>query len=221
MKGTLTGSACVPPNELSGPAWVNQFPDSKKVADLSGTFRQDVTSFISAMQQAGITVSVVQTLRPPERAYLMHYSWLIAKGKIDPKDVPDFNPKAGQAPVNICWVHTKSGGSEDLPASVAAARQMVSAYHIDPHLQVAPALTSLHTKGLAIDMTTTWTQPAITIVNNSGNSVTIKTTPRSGLNTKLMAVGLTYGVHHFCCPAGTCATAVPGGDANHWSVSGH
>lgn len=221
MKGTLTGSACVPPDELSGPDWVNQFPDSKKVADLSGAFRQDVTSFISAMQQAGITVSVVQTLRPPERAYLMHYSWLIVKGKIDPKNVPKFTPAAGQLPVDICWVHTKAGGAEDLPASVAAAQQMVSAYHIDPNLTVAPALTSLHTKGLAIDMKTTWTQPAITIADNSGNPVTINTTPRSGLNTHLMAVGLTYGVHHFCYPAGTCATAGPGGDANHWSATGH
>lgn len=222
VTGTLAVSThCVPPNQLSDLSWVDQFPDSKVVSALADPFQQNVTRFINAMDQAGITVHVISTRRPLQRAYLMHYSWRIAKGKINPKNVPKFNPGPGQPPVNICWVHTNSSGTEDLPASVAAAQQMVKAYHIDPKLPFAPALNSLHTAGLAIDMTTTWDQPTITIVDGSGHAIPINTTPHSGLNTQLMAVGLTYFVHHFCYPPGTCQTKVPANDANHWSVNGH
>jgi hypothetical protein len=198
--------------ELSGPSWAAQFPNSKSLADLSGAFQQDVISFINAMTAAGIKETTITTLRPPQRAYLMHYSWLIAKGQIDPSDVPDFVPASGQAAVDICWVHTNSSGAEDLPASLKAARQMVSAFGIDRNLKVAPALNSLHTQGLAIDMTTTWSSKKITIVNGSGVPVTINTAPHTGLNSQLIAVGATYGVIHFLKAAK---------DPNHWSVNGH
>jgi len=221
VTGMLSVSTnCVPPNELSDAAWVQQFPDSRSVSSLADPFRQDATRFISAMQQAGIPVQVNSTRRPVQRAYLMHYSWLIAKGQINPKNVPKFQPGPGQLPVNICWVHTNSSGAEDLPASRAAAQQMVSAYHIN-QLPFPPVLNSLHTQGLAIDMNTTWTQPSIIIVDGSGHNVTINTTPHDGLNTQLMKAGLTYDVHHFCYPPGTCATKVPAEDPTHWSVNGH
>jgi hypothetical protein len=181
-------------------------------SDLSGGFRQHVTDFISAMQLAGITVTVINTLRPPEQAYLMHYSWLIAKGQIDPADVPPFVPGPGQRPVDICWQHTGSSGAEDLAASVGAAKEMVRGYHISPGLAVAPALDSLHTKGLAIDMTTTWSNARITIVDGTGHPVTISTTPRNGLNSGLIAVGATYGVIHYLNAAA---------DPTHWSANGH
>lgn len=203
---------CVPPDQLSGPSWISKFPDSSSLSDLSGTFRQDVTRFIPAMQHAGITVGVLDTLRPPERAYLMHYSWLIAKLKVSPPAVPAFTPGPGQASVNICWVHTDANGSADLPASITAAQDMVSAYHIDPNLAVPPALKSLHTMGLAIDMTTTWSKSSITIVNANGHSVTISSGPHNGLNSTLIATGATYGVIHFLNAAK---------DPNHWSVNGH
>ncbi len=206
----FTLTAC-PDKRLSGPSWASKFPQSKSVSDLSGTFRDDVTKFIAAMRAAGIHVGVIATLRPPERAYLMHYSWLIAKKQIDPLDVPDFVPGPGQQSVDICWVHTNASG-EDLAASVAAARQMVSAFGIDPKLKVPPALNSLHTQGLAIDMTTTWSKAKITIINGSGHAVTIDTTPHSGLNRQLESVGKTYGVIHFLNAAK---------DPNHWSVNGH
>lgn len=212
LKVTSAPQRCTPPDQLSGPSWVSQFPGSDLVSDLSGSFRQDVTDFISAMRLAGITVTVINTLRPPEQAYLMHYSWLIAKGKIDPADVPPFAPGPGQRPVNICWQHTDSSGAEDLAASVNAAKEMVSGYHINPALAVAPALDSLHIEGLAIDMTTTWSSARITVVDGTGHPVTIRTTPRNGLNSRLIAVGATYGVIHYLnAPA----------DPTHWSVNGH
>jgi hypothetical protein len=220
IAGTLVfNTSCVPPAQPSGPWWVEKFPDSRSVSTLSDPFQQHVTNFINAMQKAGIAVGVNSTRRPLQRAYLMHYSWLIANNKIDPRDVPKFHPAAGQEPVNICWVRTNSSGADDLPASIAAAQQMVSDYHIAS--KVAPQLNSLHTKGLAIDMNTTWSQPVITIVDGSGHDVPINTTPQDGLNTQLMAVGLTYFVHHFCYPAGACDTDVPAQDPIHWSVNGH
>jgi len=205
-------AGCTRPNELSGRSWVSRFPGSDLVSDLSGTFRQDVTDFISAMRRAGITVTVFGTRRPPERAYLMHYSWLIAKGKIDPADVRPFAPGPGRAPVRICWQHTDSRGADDRAAAVAAAREMVSGYQIGPSLAVAPARSSLHTRGLAIDMTMTWSKASITIADRRGHRVRISTTPRSGLNSRLIAVGATYGVIHYLSDAA---------DPVHWSVSGH
>jgi len=212
VRAAQAAAGCTRPDELSGRSWVSRFPGSDLVSDLSGTFRQDVTDFISTMRRAGITVTVIATRRPPERAYLMHYSWLIGKGKIDPADVRPFAPGPGRAPVRICWQHTDSRGAEDRAASVEAARQMVSGYQISPSLAVAPALSSLHTRGLAIDMTMTWSKATITIPDGSGHRVRIRTTPHSGLNSRLIAAGATYGVIHYLSAAA---------DPVHWSVSGH
>ena len=88
VRAAQAAAGCTRPDEASGRSWVSRFPGSDLTSGLSGTFRQDVTDFISAMRRAGITVTVFATRRPPERAYLMHYSWLIEKGKIDPADVP-------------------------------------------------------------------------------------------------------------------------------------
>ena len=212
LKITSAPQGCTPPDELSGPSWVSRFPGSDLVSDLSGSFRQHVTDFISAMQLAGITVTVINTLRRPEQAYLMHYSWLIAKGQIDPAAVPPFAPGPGRGPVSICWQHTDPSGAEDLAASAAAAKEMVRGYRISPGLAVAPALDSLHTEGLAIDMTTTWRNARFTIVDGTGHPVTISTTPHNGLNSGLIAVGATYGVIHYL-------NAVA--DPTHWSANGH
>jgi hypothetical protein len=214
---TISDIPCAPPYKPSGPDWTKEFPQSNQVKDLSGKFREDVTSFIGAMRTAGVTVKVISTLRPPERAYLMHYSWLIAStrpapdGKLDPRDVPAFVPSQGQSEVDICWVHANGSGI-DLPASVTAAKQMVSAFGIDPKLKDPPALSTLHTQGLAIDMTTTWSSNTITIVNSKGKEVTIASGPHSGLNKTLIAVGASYGVIHLKNAAK---------DPNHWSVNGH
>lgn len=214
VRAAQAAAGCTRPNELSGRSWVSRFPGSDLVSDLSGTFRQDVTDFISTMRRAGITVTVIATRRPPERAYLMHYSWLIGKGKIDPADVRPFAPGPGRAPVRICWQHTDSPGAEDedRAVSVEAAKEMVSGYHISPSLAVAPARSSLHTTGLAIDMTMTWSKARITIADRRGHRVRISTTPHSGLNSRLIAVGATYGVIHYLSAAA---------DPAHWSVSGH
>ncbi|MBL1082403.1 hypothetical protein JK359_10475 [Streptomyces actinomycinicus] len=200
-------------SSLSGPAWAARFPTSTRFEDLKDGFREQVTSFVRAMRSGGITVVPRATLRPPQRAYMMHYAWLIAKKKTSADKVPPFKPAAGQAPVDICWQHTKADGTFDSAASVAAAQRLVTAFGIDPNLRVAPSLTTLHTQGLAIDMTTTWSARSITVTDHGGHRVTISTTPHTGLNTKLISVGRSYGVIHYSSP--------PEDDPNHWSTNGH
>ncbi|MBP1848262.1 hypothetical protein J2046_006553 [Rhizobium petrolearium] len=178
----------------SGANWVNQFPGSTSTSDLDAAFRTGVNSFIAAMRSAGATVSIGTTLRPVERAYLMHYSWRIAKKEIDPANVPAL------AGVDIEWVHGT------LAASRQAAQDMVDGYQI----VAKPAYPTKHSDGTAIDMTISWTG-TLAIVDNNGTSTSITTTPRTGMNTDLAVVGATYAV----------IKATFSGDPPHWSDDGH
>jgi hypothetical protein len=168
-----------------------------------------VTAFATAMKHAGITVRTLSTLRPPERAYLMHYSWLVAKRKLSPLKVPGFAASKKHPPVGICWVHATAHGTSK-PQSMAAASKLAAAFHV-ASMGTTPTLTSLRTEGEAIVISTTWTSRRITIKNASGHSVVIRTGPRNGLNAKLIAVGVTYDVIHFR-PAGK--------SRNDWSANG-
>jgi len=189
--------ARAPERELSGADWCTRFLGSTSTDDLDDDFKTGVKSFIGAMKQGGASVSVAATYRPPERAYLMHWSWMIANGKTEAADVP---AKAG---VNINWDH---GNAE---TSKSAANAMVSGYGMSG-LKVAPALRSRHTEKKAIDMTISWKKDLV-IVGADGNEVTIKTEPRTGMNEELHAVGAGYGVVKFWK-----------GDADkpHWSTDG-
>lgn len=196
--------------EMSGPSWAGRFPDSRSVGALTGAFRKDVSAFIAAMRHAGITVRPISTLRPAERAFLMHYSWLIAKRKLSVLHVPRFRADKHHRPVSICWVHVGAHGA-NLRASVAAARKLAAALGVGSR-RSAPPLTSLRTEGESIAMATTWTARSITIINAAGQRVRIHSTPHDGLNKVLIAVGATYGVIHFL----NAAQAM-----NVWSVNGH
>jgi hypothetical protein len=159
---------------ISGPDWVSQFPTSNSVDDLVEPFRDNVNRFLSALSDAGATVSIAATLRPPQRAYLMHYSFLIARGGADPGGVPAMDG------VDIQWAHD---------AAKPAAEAMVEGYGI----VFQPALASRHTQGLAIDMDIAW-QGTLTITDAQGADTTISTLPRNGGNSALQAVGNSYGV---------------------------
>ena len=178
--------------ELSGPQWVARFPTSRSVFDTKPPFLDRLSKFHQALVGAGASVSISATLRPPERAYLMHFSSKIARGQINPQQVP---PMAGVA---IQWFHG------NLAASRSAAQQMVTAYGI----AFPPALNSRHTQGLAIDMTITWAgtlqiKDATGAVKNIG-------APRSGrTNAALHTVGTSYGVIKLVS------------DPPHWSSDGH
>ncbi|HQU42530.1 MAG TPA: hypothetical protein PK867_06940, partial [Pirellulales bacterium] len=88
---------------LSGAAWwhANQakYPNSTSVDDLEPTFRAKVKEFLAALDKAGASVKISATRRSKQRAYLMHYSWKIAKGEISASKVP------AESGVSIVWDH--------------------------------------------------------------------------------------------------------------------
>jgi hypothetical protein len=183
---------------LSGPEWVPEFSTSKKIDDLTEPFRTNVKRFLVALKAANATVVVADTLRRPERAYLMHFSFAIAREDADPARVP---PRAG---VDIQWVHRTSTGGSDARASKEAAARMVEGYGI----VFKPALNSRHTEGNAIDMSISWIGDLV-IAKADGTSVTITSAPRDGNNASLQQVGSSYGVVKLVT------------DPPHWSVDGH
>lgn len=126
---------------LSGAHWVKQYPTSQVTDTLIDPFKQNVESFIRMLESNGASISIGATYRPRERAYLMHYAWLIANGKLKYGAYPTNDPYG----INIVWDH----GSEEV--SRAAAREMVSGYR----MAHPAALKSRHTEGRAIDMTIT------------------------------------------------------------------
>ena len=189
--------------ELSGIGWVNRYRGSSSLGDLRGTFRDRVEAFVDALRTSGATVTIAATYRPPRRAYLMHWAWLIVKRNLDPAIVP---PMDG---VDIVWMHEDSDGNYSRQLSVAAARAMVVGFDIE-HLGIAPSLQSRHTLGYGIDMNISW-NGILTIPDADGNIVQIKTSPRSGLNLQLRRVGESYGVVKY---------NRAGRDDPHWSDNG-
>jgi hypothetical protein len=180
--------------ELSGTEWVAKFQGSNSLEDLDSSFREKVRKFIDALHSAGAIVNITSTFRPPERAYLMHWSWRIVKEGYDPCKVP---PKGG---VNINWWHGA------LQKSKQAAQDMVNGYSI----VAKPSLTSRHTQHKAMDTNISW-QGNLGIKQADGTEKTITTTPRDHTNSSLIEVGKTYGVIHYS-PVGK--------DKVHWSTDG-
>ena len=172
--------------ELSGSAWVRQFPTSTQTSDLLAAFGTAVDRFISSLRAGGATVVVSATLRPPERAYLMHYAYKIAHGGLPAANAP------AMAEVDIEWAHATS------TASKIGAKQMVTAYGI----VFAPALTSRHSEGRAIDMAITG-HIGQTFNDNANQPVQVNNAAQ------LKALGATFGV-----------IKLPS-DPPHWSDDGH
>jgi len=183
----------------SGVNWVEKFPTRADIGGCVSPFRENLEAFVAALKSAGAAVTMNATLRPLERAYLMRTCWLIAHGN-DPRTV---DPMAG---VDIDWVHRDGSGQPDLAKSRAVAQAMVNAYGI----VAEPSLTSLHIKGLAVDMDISWAG-SLKIADKSGTVHTISTAPLNGTNLQLVAVGQTYGV----------IKAAFGTDPPHWSSDGH
>ena len=186
--------------QLSGPQWVNKFRGSIDPNDCVGAFRDNLKQFLKALQDAKAKVQISATLRPPERAYLMHHAYKIAHNVEDPTTIPKMPT------LLIDWVHRDESGEPDLPASRSAASQMVTAFG----LVTQPALVSRHTQGRAVDMDISWTG-TLTIAPKGAKPRPISSTPRSGENKDLHAIGASYGV----------IKAVFAGDPPHWSDDGH
>lgn len=156
---------------LSGDSWVARFPTSKRVQDLVQPFRDNVTQFVGSLSNGSASVRLSATLRPPERAYLMHYSWRIFRENMNAAQVP------AMPGVDIQWVHPTPA------ATRLAAGEMVRGYGT----VFRPSLSSRHTEGRAVDMTITdfvgksfidGTHQTITVINDA----------------ELHALGGTFGV---------------------------
>jgi hypothetical protein len=197
----LTGAGAPPrqavnANRLSGAAWwhANQgrYPNSADIAALDGGFKPKVDKFLVAMKAAGLKVTVRSTRRSKVRAYLMHYSWKVAKGTTAPDQVP------AEPGCDIVWDHG------DPAASRRAAQQMVELFGV----VYQPSLNSRHIAGLAIDMDIQWAGAA-SIRNAQGTLVTLGAPCEGASNTELHKVGASYGVIKNIA------------DRPHWSDNGH
>jgi hypothetical protein len=150
---------------------VAQFPTSRSTGDLASPFKANAQAFIAAIEAAGGEVDIAATLRPPLRAYLMHWAWMIGHDGADPTTVP------AQAGVDIVWDHG------DNAASVTAAQAMMAGYQ----LVHKPSLGSRHIKGKAIDMDITGIVGK-TMKDKKGSDVEIASVQ------VLYTVGAGYGV---------------------------
>jgi hypothetical protein len=177
---------------------VARFPTSKSTDTLVEPFRSSINRFLAALNAGGARVAIEATLRPPERAYLMHYAFRIAREGFNPAEA---DPKAG---VEIQWMHRDPQGNPDVPASRAAAERMVQGYGI----VYRPATKSNHIAGKAIDMVVNW-QGDLVVANSYGALVRIGSLPRDGArNPELHRVAATYGVLKLVS------------DPPHWSMDG-
>ncbi len=158
-------------NRRSGAHWVSRFPTSRSTADLMSPFGGKCDAFIAAIEAAGGSVAISATLRPKQRAHLMHWAWQVAKAGVDPAKVP------AEAGVDIEWDHGEAA------ASTQGAMAMVSGYG----LAYKPSLTSRHIQGRAIDMTITGIIGK-TMQGKDGSDVAIASAK------VLHAVGADYGV---------------------------
>jgi hypothetical protein len=201
-------------HQLSGAHWVDQFPGSNSISDLVSPFKENVQDFVNALREAGATVTESATLRPQNRALLMHYCWRIANRGFNPQNVPTIPG------VDIIWVHKDTNGNYSRELSIQAARNMASAYKISPDLDTAPATTSRHISGLAIDMNIRWenlnNDTRIYIKNKSGQTIEVERanknrTYNANLDPTIIEVGRTYGVIKF---------HIPEKDPVHWSNDG-
>jgi len=185
----------------SGKYWVTwantNAKNSVSLDDLVDPFKSNVKAFIKALQDAGAKVKVNATRRHPNRAYLFHWSWMIALGKCKPSEAK------AQPGVDIEWDHG------DLAKSKAGAQEMVDGFGlaVPPKSNVAPSLTSTHIAGQAVDMDITWTGE-IKIKKKDGKEAAVAYMTNPNLNTRLHQVGESYGVKKHTS------------DAPHWSYNG-
>ena len=198
---SLTGSGAPPASVnvsrlLSGSAWwqANQgkYPNSADIATLDGSFKVKVDKLLAAMDAAHLKVKVHSTRRNKVRAYLMHYSWKVAKGLVVPDKVP------AEPGCDVVWDHG------NLAASRQGAQQMVDLFGV----VYQPSLNSRHIAGLAIDMQIQWAG-AVSVRDAQGTAVALGLPCEGATNTNLHKVGASYGVIKNVA------------DRPHWSDNGH
>lgn len=179
-------------------AWANgHATNSKDISALSPAFKANVEAFIQALKAAGATVTVTATVRNAKRAYLFHWCWMIAQGKVEPAKADAMQG------VDIQWDHGNPKKSK------AGAQEMVDGFAlaVPPASTNPPALTSNHIAGNAIDMMIIW-KNTIKVKKKDGVEVEIAYQSNPNTNTKLHEVGESYGVKKLKT------------DRPHWSYNG-
>jgi hypothetical protein len=188
--------------EKSGTYWVTwanaHANNSSSIEDLESDFKDKAKAFIQALKDAGATVDVTATKRHENRAYLFHWCWKIALGKVKASEAP---AKAG---VDIQWNHGDETKSKD------GAQAMVTGFGlaVPPDSTDPPSLVSNHISGKAIDMDIEWTGK-IKVKKKNGTEVEVEFNNNVNANTTLHAIGSSYGVKKLTS------------DAPHWSYNGH
>ncbi len=193
---------------LSGEKWVTRYPANDKLVDLDAGFGNAASNFIKLLEKAGARVDVLSTTWPAERAYMMHFAWLIANKMIDPRQVPaidevDFGTDESLN-LDIVWWH---GNYDD---SQSAAEEMAKAFGIQ-ELEEPPPLASRHVSGEAIDMRISWSSEVLLLELPNGDEVEISSGSKDETNVELMEFAAALGVVHY---------DDTDEDAVHWSVDG-
>lgn len=180
----------------SGMAWVGRYPISKLEEDLNSDFDSDVRKFTTLLQKAGARVEFVSTLLPPERAYLMHWAWRIAKEGFDPQAVPDMKD------VNIQWWHG------DYKASLDAAWEMVHGFKISEQKE-PPPLVDDYTEGNVVALRIRWSGKLV-LYKDQPNEQIIERGPTDTTNPALIPLA---DKHHLFYHL-----TVPDSDEVHWGA---
>jgi hypothetical protein len=186
----------------SGKYWVDwanaHAKHSTSLDDLHEPFQTNAKAFIAALEAAGATVKIGTTFRSNNRAYLFHWCWLIGLGKIKPSAAKK------NKDVDILWDHG------DDAASMAGAKEMITGFGlaVPPDSTAAPALSSNHGPGNAVDMKISWTG-TLEVLDKKGDIHKVPWMEHVNSNLKLHAVGASYGVKKLT------------NDAPHWSSTGH
>lgn len=179
-------------------SWANAHArNSRRIEDLDASFRRDVETFMDVLEDGGARVEISATRRDLKRAYLFHWSWKIANAKCKSTDADSM------AGVSIRWDHGDDASSK------AGALEMARGFGLamPPRSIYAPALTSNHITGRAIDMTIRW-NGSIELSRKDGVAVVVAWTPNVNANFALHEVGASYGVRKLRS------------DAPHWSFNG-
>jgi hypothetical protein len=183
--------------DLSGKDWWHKnqakYPNSQSVDDLDPGFRSSVEDFLSSLRTAGASVVISSTRRNATRAFLMHYSWQVAYGEIDPAEVPQ------RSGLTIEWDHG------NVEKSKRGALEMVTLFNM-AHIA---ALNSNHIAGKAIDMNISW-NGTLVLTRPTPLLAKIESLPRTGRdNRELHDIGAaTFGVRKLRS------------DPPHWSYNG-
>lgn len=179
--------------------WANvHAKNSTSVVDLVEPFQTNIKAFIKALEDAGAKITIFATKRPKQRAYLFHWAWKIGLGNVKASDAGVLKG------VDIEWNHG------DAAKSKTGAQEMIDGFGlaVPPDSNVAPSLNTNHAPGTAIDMSIIWNGD-LKVKNKDGSEATVPFVENPNKNTKLHAVGETYGVKKLK------------NDKPHWSLHGN